>query len=570
MARRRRHYKRRAPTEPLPVTSRCQSYARPSGGRAPATLRRAPRRVWCRGPRPGSAARDSRAPVEIGIVMDANLPLVLVKAMQAPDVLGNGAAPRDGHGQEQGVEAGIVEPLPDEATRCQQYLAGHVLGGLCQSGLERLGAHAAPEHDHACPDGTKPAGKGLQVIDPFGQNEGRATRSNALVHIGADRCIASIVLRQVLANALILDARVAVGLAGHAKTGRANQHLVGEGPAGRLPPGVHAMPDGSALHEQGRVLAVLPRHGGRQPSDVARLGSVGHLRETRRRDVVAFVHHYVAVVRDAVVHLPVPDQALNHGDVDPAPELPAASAETADLRFRDVEKLTQPVGPLLHELLAVNENQGVDAALGDQPGGDHRLSECGRRGQNAGVVLEHGGGRHLLFGAKLALEGHRNRCPGVTLIIDRRRDAEAPQQVSGIVQTPPRKPDELRAILHAVDDSRGSVGGEAHGLRAVELGILKRRQAHQPGDDAGREVLLRDVDSVAEHDLDGFGKGSGHRAGRGAGATAAPSTARRQADRRSRPPSRPARAHPSPPRARAILPCSPARGRAATGTPTGR
>ena len=151
--------------------------------------------------------------VEIAVVVDANVLLVLVKAIQAPDVLGNGAAPRNGHGQEQGVEAGIVDPLPDEPTRCQQHLARYVLGGPRQSGLERLAAHAAPEHDHTRADCTKPAGKGLQVIDPFGQNEGGATRSNALAHIGADRGIASVVLRQMLANALILDAGVAIGLA---------------------------------------------------------------------------------------------------------------------------------------------------------------------------------------------------------------------------------------------------------------------------------------------------------------------------------------------------------------------
>ena len=122
------------------------------------------------------------------------------------------------------------------------------------------------------------------MIDPFGQNEGGATRSNAPAHIGADRRIASVVLRQMLANALILDAGVAIGLAGHAKAGRSNQHLVGERPAGRLPPGVHAMSDGAALHEQGRVLAILSRHGCRQPDDVPRLGSVGDLRETGRHD----------------------------------------------------------------------------------------------------------------------------------------------------------------------------------------------------------------------------------------------------------------------------------------------
>ena len=276
------------------------------------------------------------------------------------------------------------------------------------------------------------------------------------------------------------------------------------------------MPDRATLHEERRVLAILSRHGGRQPGDVACLGPVGDLREAGRRDVVAFVHHHVTVVRDAVVHLPVPDQALDRGDVDPALELLATATQATDLAFRDIEKLAQPVGPLHHELLAVHENQGIDAAPGDQPGGDDRLSECGRRRQDAGVVGQHGGGRHLLLGAKLAVKGHRNGRPQVALIIDRGLDAEAPQQAFGIFQTSPRKPDELRTVLHVVDDSRFPPGGEAHGLRAVELGVLKRRQAHQPGDDAGWEVRLRDVDAVAENDVDRLGKGAGHRRGAGA------------------------------------------------------
>ena len=204
-------------------------------------------------------------------------------------------------------------------------------------------------------------------------------------------------------------------------------------------------------------------------------------------------------------------QALNHGDVDPALELLATAANTTDRAFLDIEKLAQSSGPLLHELLAVDEYQGVDTALGNQPSRDDRLSECGRRGQDAGVLRQHDGGRHLLFGAKAASKRHRKGHPGKSLVTCRRLDAETLKQVSGIVQTPARKPDELRAVLHIADDSRRAPGGEAHGLRPVELGILERRQAHQPGDDAGREVLLRDVDAVAEHDLDRIGKGAGHR-----------------------------------------------------------
>ena len=67
--------------------------------------------------------------------------------------------------------------------------------------------------------------------------------------------------------------------------------------------------------------------------------------------------------------------------------LPAADA--ADRLRWQVEKRRQPLDPLVEQLPPMDEHERVDAALGDEPGGDDRLAERRRRGQHAGVVRQH-------------------------------------------------------------------------------------------------------------------------------------------------------------------------------------
>ena len=54
--------------------------------------------------------------------------------------------------------------------------------------------------------------------------------------------------------------------------------------------------------------------------------------------------------------------------------------------------------------MAVNENQRVDAALRDEPGGDDRLAKGSGCGQHAGVVGSIAVGRDFLFGAQFAVK----------------------------------------------------------------------------------------------------------------------------------------------------------------------
>ena len=67
----------------------------------------------------------------------------------------------------------------------------------------------------------------------------------------------------------------------------------------------------------------------------------------------------------------------------------------------------ESLDPLVEQLTPMHEHERVDAALGDQPGGDHRLAERRRGGQHAGLVRQHRVCRGLLLGPELAVKGRR-------------------------------------------------------------------------------------------------------------------------------------------------------------------
>src|SRR5690606_6968592 len=83
--------------------------------------------------------------VAIDVVVDADLGLVAVPAMQAARVLYEGAFPRDGHREKERVEASVVESLTEEPSSCQQkaLLAIGDAGELRNNLAPLLHAHAS-------------------------------------------------------------------------------------------------------------------------------------------------------------------------------------------------------------------------------------------------------------------------------------------------------------------------------------------------------------------------------------------------------------------------------------------
>ena len=61
-------------------------------------------------------------------------------------------------------------------------------------------------------------------------------------------------------------------------------------------------------------------------------------------------------------------------------------------------------------------------------------------------------------------------------------------------------------VLSAGDDTRLVVRRQPHGLRLIELGILKRRDTQQSIVKARRQAILRDVDLVTEDEFERSGQ----------------------------------------------------------------
>ena len=91
--------------------------------------------------------------------------------------------------------------------------------------------------------------------------------------------------------------------------------------------------------------------------------------------------------------------------------------------------------------------------------------------------------------------------PAAPLVPDNRLDAYVAQNLADLVEAPSRQADVMRVVLGAGDDARLVERRQAHGLRFVELRILKRRDAKQAVPETGVQPLLGDVELIAVDDL---------------------------------------------------------------------
>ena len=146
----------------------------------------------------------------------------------------------------------------------------------------------------------------------------------------------------------------------------------------------------AALHEHDGVVAVLARHGRRQPQHVPDLCPARDLLEADCGEMVALVDDEMAVVGDDVVYLVAAHEALDDGNVNDACGLAPAVADPPDSGGGQIEERSEPRHPLVHELAAVNEDEGVGFAGGQQRCRDDRLAERGSRRQHTGVMFDQG------------------------------------------------------------------------------------------------------------------------------------------------------------------------------------
>ena len=97
----------------------------------------------------------------------------------------------------------------------------------------------------------------------------------------------------------------------------------------------------------------------------------------------------------------------------------------------------------------MHDHERVDAALCDQPGGDHCLAKGRCGSQDAGVVRQQRLRRRLLIRPELALKGYGQGAASVPFVANVRTHAQVSQRLAHIVKAPSRQADVMRVILSA-------------------------------------------------------------------------------------------------------------------------
>ena len=193
--------------------------------------------------------------------------------------------------------------------------------------------------------------------------------------------------------------------------------------------------------------------------------------------MVTFIDDQIAVLSHAIIHQSFVNEALHERDIQRPGQFFTSTAQSPDCFRRQIEEGGQAFDPLFEELLAVNQNQGINTALRNQPGCNHGFPKRRRCGQNPDIFSQQRVSGHLLVGAQCAGKRNIQWNAGATFIAEDRLNTERLQSLPHFIQATSRKAKMLRVIFSASNDSWLVVGRKTHGLRAIKLRVLKRCQS---------------------------------------------------------------------------------------------
>jgi hypothetical protein len=101
---------------------------------------------------------------------------------------------------------------------------------------------------------------------------------------------------------------------------------------------VDPIADRPTLHEDNRVMAILPSQRGRKAKDVLGLGLPSDCFEAHGREMVALVDDQVAIIGNELRNFPLPYQALDQCNVNDAGRFPFSTADHPNPFGIDLQK----------------------------------------------------------------------------------------------------------------------------------------------------------------------------------------------------------------------------------------
>lgn len=212
-------------------------------------------------------------------------------------------------------------------------LAGRNCFEQIQGRRERLAPHTTLQRDHMGNVLPRCLRQHFQMFCALGEYHRRPAGLHRLYDLVHDQAIARLRVHHRGAQALELDPFVVVRYARRQEAGRAHQNVMRKRPLRRLPPRIHAIAHGTALHEDDRMTPVLSRHGCGQAGDELCLRAPRHEFKAARRDVVTLVHYQMSIIGHQIAHCTRPprsrvrDHQRRTNDNAPRHRSPAASVD---------------------------------------------------------------------------------------------------------------------------------------------------------------------------------------------------------------------------------------------------
>src|ERR1700730_8544370 len=202
---------------------------------------------------------------------------------------------------------------------------------------------------------------------------------------------------------------------------------------------VDAMTNRAALHEDYRMVAVLPRHRRRQAEHVSGLGFPRDGLKAYGREMMAFIDDNMAVISDQIGDDALPNQAPHEGDIDGACRLLLPAVYDADFVRCDVQKGLEARHPLVEELPAMDEDQRVPIPHRDHFRSDDGLAESCGRCKHPDLVLEKPGCSLILLGRQLSKEPRDKRYSLLAFVAQLDGNAGIAEKVQDVIKTSPRQ-----------------------------------------------------------------------------------------------------------------------------------
>jgi hypothetical protein len=169
----------------------------------------------------------------------------------------------------------------------------------------------------------------------MGEDQGRPPVADGIEHIGNNltvsfrvgyECLDYIVDREILSARS--HPKVCVSR---------NYDVLERGAAGRLA-GAHTEPDGTALHENDRVVAVFPRGRSGQSGNVSPSGLSHDLFEAECGNVMALVNDDVPILGDKILHFAFAMETLEQRHIDETGARYLSASNLSDRLSREIQE----------------------------------------------------------------------------------------------------------------------------------------------------------------------------------------------------------------------------------------